>query len=193
LSSSLRTDVRGVLKTATRMADSTPLKRRPYHGGIPTGRKAKSAAGDVTAIRSGAVTPAEVAEAFLPSPRAAIPNTRRGYVGVIDRHAAELGPHRQLAAVPGDEIAAALRRSGTIARLDDAEPQLDRRACQHWMAARPVIRTPKNRYIHADSPRRPSRLSALLSAPRCLTASWGHAACPRRLYYTRYYTGTPSA
>jgi hypothetical protein len=35
---------------------------------------------------------------------------QRAYAGVLDRLAAELGPHRQLAAVPGDEIAAALRR-----------------------------------------------------------------------------------
>ena len=64
----------------------------------------------VTAIRGGAVTLAEAADAFLSSPRAASPNTRRAYAGVLDRLAAELGPARQLAAVPGDEIAAALRR-----------------------------------------------------------------------------------
>jgi len=46
----------------------------------------------------------------LSSPRTASPNTRRAYAGVIDRLAAELGPRRPLAAVPGDEIAAALRR-----------------------------------------------------------------------------------
>ena len=34
---------------------------------------------------------------------------RRAYAGVIDRLGAELGPDRPLAAVPGDEIAAALR------------------------------------------------------------------------------------
>jgi len=64
----------------------------------------------VTAIRGGAVTLAEAADAFLSSPRAGSPNTRRAYAGVLDRLAAELGPHRQLGAVPGDEIAAALRR-----------------------------------------------------------------------------------
>jgi hypothetical protein len=64
----------------------------------------------VTAICGGAVTLAEAADAFLSSPRAASPNTRRAYAGVIDRLAAEPGPHPQLAAVPGDEIAAALRR-----------------------------------------------------------------------------------
>ena len=64
----------------------------------------------VTGIRGGAVTLAEAADAFLSSPRAASPNTRRAYAGVLDRLAAELGPGRQLAAVPGDEIAAALRR-----------------------------------------------------------------------------------
>jgi Phage integrase family len=74
-----------------------------------TGRKDKPAA-EVTAIRRGAVTLAEAADAFLSSPRAASPNTRRAYAGVIDRLAAELGPGRQLAAVPGNEVAAALRR-----------------------------------------------------------------------------------
>ena len=75
-----------------------------------TGRKAKPAAGDVTAIRGGALTLAEAADAFLSSPRAANPNTRRAYADVLDRLAAELGPDRPLAAVPGDEIAAALGR-----------------------------------------------------------------------------------
>jgi hypothetical protein len=75
-----------------------------------TRRRSKPPSGEVTAIRGGAVTLAEAADAFLSSPRAASPNTRRAYAGVIDRLAAELGPHRQLAAVPGDEIAAALRR-----------------------------------------------------------------------------------
>ncbi len=74
-----------------------------------TGRKSKPPSGAVTAIRSGAVTLAEAADAFLSSPRIASPNTRRAYAGVIDRLAAELGPHRPLAAVPGDEIATALR------------------------------------------------------------------------------------
>jgi hypothetical protein len=40
----------------------------------------------------------------------ASPNTRRAYAGVLDRLPAELSPGRQLAAAPGDEIAAALRR-----------------------------------------------------------------------------------
>ena len=64
----------------------------------------------VTAIRGGILTLVEAADAFLSSPRAASPNTRRAYAGVLDRLAAELGPRRQLATVPGDEIAAALRR-----------------------------------------------------------------------------------
>ena len=76
---------------------------------------------DVTAIRGGAVTVAEAADAFLSSPRADSPNTRRAYAGVLDRLAAELGPGRLLAAVPGDEVAAhcaacgakAPRRHGT--------------------------------------------------------------------------------
>ena len=63
----------------------------------------------MTAIRGGAVTLAEAVDAFLSSPRAASPNTRRAYTSVLDRLTAELGPDRQLAAVPGDEIAAALR------------------------------------------------------------------------------------
>ena len=63
----------------------------------------------VTAIRGDAITLADAADAFLSSPRVASPNTRRAYAGVLDRLAADLGPGRQLAAVPGDEIAAALR------------------------------------------------------------------------------------
>jgi hypothetical protein len=64
----------------------------------------------VTAIRGGGVTLAEAADAFLSSLRVVNPNTRHAHAGVIDRLAAELGPHRQLAAVPGDEVVAALRR-----------------------------------------------------------------------------------
>ena len=64
----------------------------------------------MTALRGGAVTLAEAADAFLSSPRAASPSKRRAYASVLDRLGAELGPHRPLAAVPGDEIAAALRR-----------------------------------------------------------------------------------
>jgi hypothetical protein len=44
-----------------------------------TGRKSKPPSGEVTAIRGGAVTLAEAADAFLSSPRAASPNTRRAY------------------------------------------------------------------------------------------------------------------
>ena len=61
-----------------------------------------------TAIRGG-VTLAEAIDAFLSSPRVASPNTRRAYAGVLDRLAAELGPHRQFVAVPGDEVVAVLR------------------------------------------------------------------------------------
>jgi hypothetical protein len=75
-----------------------------------TGRKSKPSSGDLTAIRGGAVTLAEAADAFLSCPRTASPNTRHAYAGVIDRLAAEFGPRRPLAAVPGNEIAAALRR-----------------------------------------------------------------------------------
>jgi integrase len=63
-----------------------------------------------TAPWVGDVTLAEAADAFLSSPRVGSPNTRRAYAGVLDRLAAELGPGRQLAAVPGDELAAVLRR-----------------------------------------------------------------------------------
>ena len=65
---------------------------------------------EATAIRGGAITLAEAADAFLSSPRAASPHTCRAYACAIDRLAAELGPQRPLAEVPGDEIAAALRR-----------------------------------------------------------------------------------
>jgi site-specific recombinase XerD len=63
-----------------------------------------------TAIRGRDVTIAEAADAFLSSPRIGSANTRRAYAGVLDRLAAELGPGRLLGAVPGDEIADALRR-----------------------------------------------------------------------------------
>jgi hypothetical protein len=63
-----------------------------------------------TGIRGGTVTLAEAADEFLSSPRVASPHTRRAYAGVLDRLTADLGPGRQLAAVPGDEIAGALRR-----------------------------------------------------------------------------------
>jgi hypothetical protein len=75
----------------------------------------QQAGADVTAIRGGAVTLAEAADAFLSSPRAASPNTRRAYAGVLDRLTAEFGPHRQLAAMPGDEIAVALHRLWAVA------------------------------------------------------------------------------
>lgn len=69
----------------------------------------------VTAIRGGSVTLAEAADAFLSSPRAGSPNTRRAYAGVLDRLAAELGPGRQLAAVPGN--ADATRARARVERL----------------------------------------------------------------------------
>ncbi len=75
-----------------------------------TRRAGRAGSGEVAAIRGGAITLAEAADAFLSSPRVTSPNTRRAYAGVIDRLVAELGAHRQFAAVPGDEVAAALRR-----------------------------------------------------------------------------------
>jgi integrase len=75
-----------------------------------TRRAGRPAAGDAAGTRGRTVTLAEAADAFLSSPRVASANTRRAYAGVIDRLAAELGPDRQLAMVPGDEVAAALRR-----------------------------------------------------------------------------------
>jgi integrase len=77
---------------------------------VVTRRAGRPAAGDAAVIRGGTVTLAEAADAFLSSPRAASANTRRAYAGVLDRLAAELGPGRPLAAVTGDEVAAALRR-----------------------------------------------------------------------------------
>ena len=56
--------------------------RRKSKAPVPlamTGRKSKPPSGEVTAIRGGAVTLAEAADAFLSSPRAASPNTRRAY------------------------------------------------------------------------------------------------------------------
>ena len=55
----------------------------------------------MAAICGSAVTVADAADAFLSSPRAASPITRRADAGVIERLAAEIGPHQQLAAVPG--------------------------------------------------------------------------------------------
>jgi hypothetical protein len=78
-----------------------------------------TAAGNVTVIRGSAVTLAEAADAFLPSPRVASPNTRRAYTGVIDRLATELGLHLQLAAVPGDEVAGRASGSGREEQLVD--------------------------------------------------------------------------
>jgi hypothetical protein len=46
---------------------------------------------------------------------------------VLDRLAAELGPHRQFAAVPGDEIAVALRRLWGNLTPGHMEPQPGRR------------------------------------------------------------------
>ena len=94
-----------------------PLHGRPQSSG--SGVPAAPAAGsvgrghqvpggwEVTVISAVGVT---LAEAFLSSPRAAGPNTCRAYAGAIDRPAAELGPNRPLAAVPGDEVTAALCR-----------------------------------------------------------------------------------
>ncbi len=69
-----------------------------------------AATANLTTIRGATITLAEAADAFLSSARMGNPNTRRAYAGALDRLAAELGAGRQLAAVPGDEIAAALRR-----------------------------------------------------------------------------------
>jgi len=127
-----------------------------------TGRGA--AAGGVAAIRGGAVTVAEAAEAFLSSPRAASPNTRRAYAGVIDRLAAELGPHRQLAAVPGDEIAAALRRL-----WDTSAPATwnrNRAALVSWLtwcASRKRWPVPQ---LPADAERRKEHADATRALPR---------------------------
>src|SRR6267142_1003582 len=50
------------------------------------------------------------ADAFLPSPRYANPNTRRGYTGVLDRLLAALGASRPLAEVSGEELAGLLEQ-----------------------------------------------------------------------------------
>jgi integrase len=63
----------------------------------------------VTAIGD-TVTLAEAAGEFLSSPQVASPSTRRAYSSVLGRVTADLGPRRQLADVPGDEIAGSLRR-----------------------------------------------------------------------------------
>jgi len=129
-----------------------------------TGRKSKPASGDVTAIRGDAVTLAEAADAFLSSPRAASPNTRRAYGGVIDRLAAELGPYRQLAAVPGDEVAAALRR--LWGERAPARWNRNRAAVVSWLnwcASRKRRPTPK---LPPDAERRKEHADTTRALPR---------------------------
>ena len=84
----------------------------------------------VTAIGSGGVTLVETADAFLSSPRVADPNSRRAHAGVVDRLAAEHGPHRQLAAVPATRwpqpCAARMPHQRRHGRIPDATPRLKR-------------------------------------------------------------------
>jgi len=101
-----------------------PVHHQRHDGGGMAGQQTGTT---VTAIRGGAVTVAEAADAFLSSPRPASPNTRRAYASVLDRLAGELGPGRQFAAVLGDEIAAALRPPVGRARPGDVEPEPGRR------------------------------------------------------------------
>ena len=116
------------------------------------------------AIGGGAVTLAEAADAFLSSPRAASPNTRRAYAGVLDRLAAELGPHRQLAAVPGDEIAAALRRLwGKRAPATWNRNRAVVVSWLHWCAARKRWPAPQ---LPPDAERRKEHADATRALPR---------------------------
>ena len=65
--------------------DQDRFRRRAWRP-VPvamTGRKSKPPSGEVTAIRGGAVTLAKAADAFLSSPRAASPNTRRAYASLL--------------------------------------------------------------------------------------------------------------
>jgi len=83
---------------------------------------------------------------------------------VIDRLAAELGPHRQLAAVPGDEIAAALRRL-----WDTSAPATwnrNRAALVSWLtwcASRKRWPVPQ---LPADAERRKEHADATRALPR---------------------------
>jgi integrase len=137
-----------------------------------TERKRKPAAGGVTAIRGGAVTLAEAADAFLSSPRTASPNTRCAYAGVIDRLTAELGPDRQLAVVPGDEVAAALRRLwGDRAPATWNRNRAAVMSWLNWCASRKRWSAPQlpgdaeRRKEHSDTTRAlpPGRIERLLS------------------------------
>jgi len=67
------------------------------------------------------------ADAFLSSPRYANPNTRRGYILVLDRLLAGLGASRPLAEVSGEELARLLEQLWGTARPGDLEPQPRRR------------------------------------------------------------------
>ena len=132
------------------------MARRPVPVAM-TGRESKPAAGKVTAIRGAAITLADAADAFLSSPRAASPNTRRAYAGVIDRLAAELGPHRQLAAITGGEIAAALRRLwGTRAPATRNRNRAAVASWLNWCATRkrwPAPQLPGDSERYADDRR----------------------------------------
>jgi len=61
-------------------------------------------AASVTAIRGDAITVTTAADAFLSSSRMANPNTRRAYVGAIDRTVEILGGCRLLADIAGDDL-----------------------------------------------------------------------------------------
>ena len=119
----------------------------------------------LAAIRGGAVTLAEAADAFLSSPRAASPNTRRAYAGVLDRLAAELGPGRQLAAVPGDEIAAATAPPVGRQRPGDVEPQPGRRRVLADLVRRQKKRWPAPQ-LPPDAERRKENNDATRALPR---------------------------
>ena len=127
----------------------------------------------VTAIQGGTVTVAEAADAFLSSPRAASPNTRRAYAGVLDRLAAELGPGRQLAAVPGDEIAAALRRLWGEPRPGDVEPQPGRRR-----VLADLVRRRRNGGRPRSCPPTPSGARSTATPPGHCPAAASRGCCP---------------
>ena len=70
-------------------------------------------------------------DAFLSSTRCANPNTRRAYVGALDRVSAVVGPQRPLAGVAGDELAAAM--TGAWGSAAPATWNRNRAAVAAWL------------------------------------------------------------
>ena len=118
----------------------------------------------VVTAAAATITVAEAADEFLSSPRVASPNTRRAYAGVLDRLAAGLGPRRPLAAVPGDEVAAALRRLwGDSAPATWNRNRAAVASWLNWCATRKRWPAPQ---LPGDAERRKEHANATRALPR---------------------------